>query len=100
VNDDGFVDLSDALGHLRLTAEGGHPGPDAAHCAIRRWAAPEDGVITVQSLLTHTSREEDGIGARIISSRSEELATFRAHHRTVEANLIEVRRGGLCPWLS
>ena len=34
-------------GWVSLHADGGHPGENPAHAAIRRWTAPTDGTITV-----------------------------------------------------
>jgi hypothetical protein len=41
------------LGWAQLTATGGHPGNDLAHAAVRRWTAPRDMRIRMQSTLIH-----------------------------------------------
>ena len=48
---DKLPDPSPELGFTSLHAEGGHPGRDAMHTAIRRWTAPRDGVIEVSGKL-------------------------------------------------
>jgi hypothetical protein len=71
------------LGHLRLTATGGHPGKDRAHAAIRRWTAPRDGVVTVSGMLGHTAQEGDGVQAYVVSSRAGEVGRWTAHGNQV-----------------
>src|SRR2546425_740827 len=45
----GGTNLPDTkLGWVLLTAEGGHPGNDRQHAAIRRWVAPHDGAIHIK----------------------------------------------------
>ena len=63
----------DALGFVSIREDGGHPGRDAAHSAIRRWTAPRDGGVTVSGKLERPGNEGDGVIGRIISSRSGEL---------------------------
>ncbi|NBV20576.1 MAG: DUF1553 domain-containing protein [Proteobacteria bacterium] len=58
------------LGHVLIRAEGGHPGRDVAHAAIRRWVAPRDGTVSVSGTVTHPAKEGDGVLARIVSSRT------------------------------
>src|SRR5207249_752136 len=44
----GSTNLPDAkLGWVMLSAEGGHPGNDLQHAAVRRWRAPQDGTISI-----------------------------------------------------
>ncbi|MDB5341184.1 MAG: hypothetical protein JWN70_6803, partial [Planctomycetaceae bacterium] len=58
------------LGWVSLNANGGHPGNDLQHAAIRRWIAPRDGTLSVRGKLKHASGEGDGVLSRVISSRS------------------------------
>jgi hypothetical protein len=88
--------LPDAkLGWVTLNENGGHPGNDQDHAAIRRWTAPRDGTITISGALEHPSAEGDGVRGRIVSSRSGVLGQWLVHHRKEEIRLenIAVRRG-------
>ncbi|MFM7057593.1 MAG: PSD1 and planctomycete cytochrome C domain-containing protein [Planctomycetota bacterium] len=68
-----------ALGWVQLTATGGHPGNDLAHACIRRWTAPRNLTITIQSTLVHEPEPGDGIRAFIVSSRAGVLASTVIH---------------------
>ena len=57
------------LGWVHLTANGGHPGQDEKHCAIRRWVSPIAGEIEIHGTLGHPSDQGDGVRGWIISSR-------------------------------
>jgi len=83
------------LGWVLLSAEGGHPGNDLQHAAIRRWQAPRDGVVSVTGELHHPSDKGDGVRGRIVSSRQGELGQWTAQHGATETNLkrVEVKRG-------
>ncbi len=58
-----------ALGHVSITASGGHAGRDAMHSPIRRWRTPEPGVLTVKGKLERPVLGGDGVRVRVISSR-------------------------------
>jgi hypothetical protein len=66
------------LGHLKLTATGGHPGRNAQHAVIRRWSAPADLTITIEGELQHARDAGDGIAARIVAGRGGVLGEWRA----------------------
>lgn len=70
------------LGWVQLTAEGGHPGNDRAHAAVRRWTAPRSMTITLTSSLVHEPPAGDGIRAFVVSSRSRELLAVKVHQTT------------------
>ena len=92
----GSTNLPDAkLGWVLLTADGGHPGNDPAHAAVRRWIAPRDGTVNIQGELEHPADKGDGVRGRIVSSRSGtagEWVAFHGQTNTVVARL-EVKRG-------
>ena len=84
------------LGFTSLNKDGGHPGPDAAHCAIRRWTAPKDGVIAIAGNIRRPAAEGDGVLARIVSSRAGELLKVDvAPAKEAEAKLdrVQVKAG-------
>ena len=57
------------LSYTSLTANGGHPGSDAAHAVIRRWNAPEAGVMRITGEVVLPSKDSRGIRALIVHSR-------------------------------
>ncbi|MDB5330593.1 MAG: Protein of unknown function (DUF1553)/Protein of unknown function (DUF1549)/Planctomycete [Phycisphaerales bacterium] len=82
-------------GWVTLTAAGGHPGNDAQHAAIRRWTAPADAAIRISGTLAHPETRGDGVRARIVCSRSGELASLVAFHGEAQSVLenVEVKKG-------
>ncbi len=78
-----------SLGWVLLTADGGHPG-DAAHCAIRRWVAPSDGVVKVSGSLQHASEQGDGVSSRVVSGRNGLVAEWNSHHNKVSTHVEEL----------
>ncbi|HWE93551.1 MAG TPA: DUF1549 and DUF1553 domain-containing protein [Tepidisphaeraceae bacterium] len=82
-------------GWATLNAGGGHPGDDAQHAAIRRWTAPTDATVRISGTIAHPESRGDGVRARIVSSRSGELATLVAFHGESQSVLenVEVKKG-------
>ena len=83
-----------ALGWVLLNATGGHVG-DAQHCAVRRWVAPQAGVLTIEGKLQRASENGDGVRARIVSSRHGAKGEWSIANGEVatEAGQIEVQAG-------
>jgi hypothetical protein len=83
------------LGWAQLTAAGGHPGNDLAHAAIRRWTAPRDMQIRVQSTLVHEPAEGEGVRGFLVSSRGGLLHEAKVHHGQAEFNVatLDVKSG-------
>jgi hypothetical protein len=83
------------LGWVQLTAEGGHPGNDLQHAAIRRWTAPRDMNVSIAGRIRHAHDAGDGVVAMIVSSRDGPLASFTLHDRKAEATVepVKVRKG-------
>jgi hypothetical protein len=99
----GSTNLPDPkLGWVLLSAEGGHPGNDAQHAAIRRWRAPADGVISISSELEHPNNQGDGVRARVVSSRKGLLGEWIAYNSKTNTPLakIEVKRGDLIDFVT
>jgi hypothetical protein len=72
------------LGWVFLTAQGGHPGGDQSHAAIRRWTAPRTTRIRIRGSMRHLSDKGDGIRGRIISSRQGNLGEWFAKKESVK----------------
>lgn len=72
------------LGWVRLTAEGGHPGNDLRHAAIRRWVAPESMTVTIHSRLVHDAEPGDGVRAHIVAAPGGILASEAVHQQSAE----------------
>ncbi len=70
-----------ALGWVQLTATGGHAGNDLDHAAIRRWAAPHAGTISIKSTAAHQVTPGDGVRCWIVSNRHGVLASTTLHNR-------------------
>ncbi len=83
------------LGWVTLNAEGGHPGNDLRHAAVRRWTAPRDGLISVRGEIDHPSSQGDGVRGHVVSSQHGQVAEWIAQHSKVETGVdaIEVKRG-------
>ncbi len=81
------------LGWVQLTAEGGHPGNDRSHAAVRRWTAPADLELQIRSTLKHEPAAGDGIRAFILGSPQAPgvHATAKVHQQTVELNVDSLR---------
>jgi hypothetical protein len=74
------------LGWVQLTADGGHPGNDLAHAAVRRWTAPRDMSIRVASTLQHEPKQGEGVRAFLVSSRHGLLKHVTVHHGKADLN--------------
>jgi hypothetical protein len=77
-------------GSARLRAAGGQPGEDSQHAVIRRWVSPVAGKIDIDGSLAHDQTDlptGDGVRARIVSSRSGELASWIVNGSGAEAAL-------------
>ncbi len=75
------------FGWAQLTALGGHPGNDRSHACIRRWTAPREMTIQIQSNAIHEHSVGDGVRCRIISSRSGCLSEELVHARQSALNI-------------
>ena len=77
----------ETLGWVHLTANGGHPGPDEQHCAIRRWVSPVAGEIEIHGTLGHPADKGDGIRGSIVSSRQGTLKEWTVKHENRETSI-------------
>jgi hypothetical protein len=84
-----------ALGWVRLTAKGGHPGNDHQHTAIRRWTAHATGVVSIKSEAVHRDKPGDGIRCWIVSERDGVLATATPHNsrKRLDVESLAVKAG-------
>jgi hypothetical protein len=78
------------LGWVTLNAEGGHPGNDPQHAAIRRWVAPWAGQFRLTGTLRHGSEQGDGVRGCVISDRQGLIAEWTTHNATVETSAASV----------
>jgi hypothetical protein len=83
------------LGWVLLNAEGGHPGNDLQHAAIRRWMAPRDGVVSIEGELHHLTDKGDGVRGRIVCSRKGLAGEWLAFNQTTPTKVerLPVKRG-------
>ena len=90
-----------ALGWVRVTNLGGHPGNDPAHASLRRWTAPRDLVAAIRGKLKHAAPEGDGVAARIVSSRGGLLWSANVHNTEADSALsgVELRAGDTLDFL-
>jgi Protein of unknown function (DUF1553)/Protein of unknown function (DUF1549)/Planctomycete cytochrome C len=84
-----------ALAYLSLSENGGHPGPDLAHPAIRRWISPVDGTVAVSGRLARPAKEGDGVHGLVVSSRGGKLGewTVKSGESETAVERIEVKKG-------
>jgi hypothetical protein len=84
----GGAELPDPkIGWVILHADGGHPGNDQKHAAVRRWTAPGDGTVAIAGTLKHPSDKGDGVRARVVSSRSGVVGHWEVHHGEVATHV-------------
>lgn len=90
-----FPDPEHGNSHLKISASGGHAGPDAQHAAVRRWTAPHDGVISIEGALSHDQNRGDGVRGRIVTGRTGVLGEWLSFNGKVPTNVTryEVKRG-------
>jgi mono/diheme cytochrome c family protein len=99
----GSTNLPDAkLGWVLLNSEGGHPGNDPQHAAIRRWTVPRDGTITISGELHHPEDKGDGVRARIVSSASGVAGEWTAVHGKTATRVekLHVKRGDFIDFIT
>ena len=76
--------------YISLTREGGHPGQDGSHAAIRRWKAPAAMTVSVRGRVRHPSAAGDGIEAVVVSDRRGVLGRWTVFNDSAEAALPSV----------
>jgi hypothetical protein len=99
----GSTNLPDPkLGWVLLNADGGHPGNDQQHAAIRRWIAARDGAITVSGELHHPEEKGDGVRARVVSSASGVAGEWTAYHNKTATAIekLHVKRGDIVDFIT
>jgi hypothetical protein len=92
----GGVALPDpTIGWVIHHAAGGHAGGDATHMTVRRWVAPQAGVMAVNGKLKHGSPNGDGVRGRIVSSRTGLLGQWEVKNSESpsDAASVEVQPG-------
>jgi mono/diheme cytochrome c family protein len=80
------------LGHISLTAVGGHPGRDITQAAIRRWVAPQDGTYDIEGEVSVNRKNNgDGVRARIIAHRAGLLGEWIAEDAAERTDIAAVQ---------
>ncbi len=78
-------------GKTKLGADGGEPGDGPGQSVIRRWTSSAEGKVSIEGTLRHDQNSlrnfGDGVGARIVSSRHGELASWTVNGSSAETNL-------------
>ncbi|MCA9231788.1 MAG: DUF1553 domain-containing protein [Planctomycetales bacterium] len=89
------------IGWVILEPEGGHPGNDQKHAAIRRWIAPSEGHIVVRGTLKHPAEEGDGVRSQIVSSRAGPIGEWIAQHSEIATTVesVDVQAGDTVDFL-
>ena len=75
-----------SLGWLQLTATGGHPGNDKNHAVVRRWTAPKDLQVIIESNLKHEPKVGDGIRVFLLGAGHGLIQHADVHTRSQEFN--------------
>lgn len=83
------------FGWAKLSSTGGHAGNDLAHAVVRRWTAPHDMTVRIESTLAHPLAEGDGVRGSVVSSRGGLLASAQVHksRATLGRAELEVKSG-------
>ncbi|MBI1348985.1 DUF1553 domain-containing protein [bacterium] len=74
------------FGWVLLDASGGHPD-QAERGVIRRWIAPQAGLLALQGELSHGSENGDGVRGRVVSNRQGILGDWVAQHNKLATNI-------------
>jgi hypothetical protein len=83
------------FGWVFLNRNGGHPGNDLQHCAIRRWTADNNCRVLLHGVITHPSDQGDGIRLRVLAADGRLLAETSATNgtQTIAAAGIQLQAG-------
>lgn len=83
------------LGHVNLSAVGGHPGRKPALASILRWIAPYDGEVTVAGEVALSRQGGDGVRARLLSASRGMLGEWivKETPAKTEVEKVVVKRG-------
>lgn len=91
----GGVKMPDpTIGWSMLTAKGGHPGGDIAHCVIRRWAANSDCQLHITGQLKHKNENGDGVlGLVLLNGKIVEQQAAHNRSRKFDSRT-DIKAGG------
>ena len=80
---------------MQLSAIGGHPGNTRATACVRRWTAPGDLIVRVESELRHEVAAGDGVRAFMVSSHNGLLSEAKVHQSSaqLDTEAIQVKKG-------
>ncbi len=90
------------VGHAFLHTSAGHPGNSQLRSVIRRWTAPESGIVSIKGSLKHHSESGDGVRSRVISNRAGLAGTWLSKTNTVETSVarIGVQQGDILDFVT
>jgi hypothetical protein len=74
------------LGWVQLSAVGGHPGNTRSTASVRRWTAPRNMTVRVESELRHQVAAGDGVRGFIVSSKNGQLGATKVHNASAHLN--------------
>lgn len=90
-------------GHVRLSANGGHPGRNNVQSTVLRWTAPLAGTYAIAGELAHPAKIEngDGVRASVLHSRHGVLKRVNVLSRTkpVVVERVECEAGDIIDFI-
>jgi hypothetical protein len=78
------------LGWASLSSNGGHPGQKTEWSVVRRWVAPYQAAISLESSVRHGQEDGNGIEAWILSSRHGALGHWKIQDRGQPLELADI----------
>lgn len=78
------------VGHLSMSAVGGHPGRGEELCSIRRWRAPYAGPFAIAGMGINPNKNGDGVTFRIVSSRHGLLGEWHSNGSEAQTQIEEL----------
>jgi hypothetical protein len=78
------------LGWVNLHALGGHPGNTRAEACVRRWTAPREMTVRIESVLQHEPSVSDGVRAFVLSGK-QTLQQLDVFNQTVQLDVTQLK---------
>ena len=89
------------IGHVRVSAVGGHPGRSQEFAVVRRWTAPVDGDVEISGTLAHLRDNGDGIRGRIVTGDGRTLGEWKLLNdkAATDVQRLSVRAGDMIDFI-